>query len=159
MRYVLKIIMSGVLLIIVCTVCLYITAPVDDLRRVITYTTPYKDSTRQAGFGLPEHLMVEEMQQNSLPEKLNLRTLKPRLQKIRERGYEQSKSDTVPGITDMAFPIFGSSQPGAIASLNMPYLKQRDATMSLAQSRQVLQVASQNITELMGGAGHLLAGV
>jgi DNA-binding IclR family transcriptional regulator len=105
------------------------------------------------------HLMVEEMQQNSLPEKLNLRTLKPRLQKIRERGYEQSKSDTVPGITDMAFPIFGSSQLGAIASLNMPYLKQRDATMSLAQSRQILQVASQNITELMGGAGHLLAGV
>jgi hypothetical protein len=41
----------------------------------------------------------------------------------------------------------------------MPYLKQRDATMSLAQSRQILQVASQNITELMGGAGHLLAGV
>jgi DNA-binding IclR family transcriptional regulator len=91
-----------------------------------------------------------------LPEKLNLRTLKPRLRAIRERGYEQSERDTVPGITDMAFPIFSSSHPGAIASLNMPYLKQRDATMSLEQSRQVLQVASQNITELMGGAGHLL---
>jgi DNA-binding IclR family transcriptional regulator len=102
------------------------------------------------------NLMVEEMQRNSLPEKLNLRTLKPRLRAIRERGYEQSESDTVPGITDMAFPIFSSSHPGAIASLNMPYLKQRDATMSLEQSRQVLQMASQNITELMGGAGHLL---
>jgi len=102
------------------------------------------------------NLMVEGMQRNSLPEKLNLRTLKPRLRAIRERGYEQSESDTVPGITDMAFPIFSSSHPGAIASLNMPYLKQRDATMSLEQSRQVLQMASQNITELMGGAGHLL---
>ncbi len=104
------------------------------------------------------NLMVEEMQRNALPEKLNLRILKPRLRAIRERGYEQSESDTVPGITDMAFPIFGSSHPGAIASLNMPYLKQRDATMSLEQSRQVLQIASQNITELMGGAGHPLAG-
>ncbi|WP_297722709.1 IclR family transcriptional regulator [Limnohabitans sp. Rim8] len=104
------------------------------------------------------NLMVEEMQRNALPEKLNLRILKPRLRAIRERGYEQSESDTVPGITDMAFPIFGSSHPGAIASLNMPYLKQRDATMSLEQSRQVLQLASQNITELMGGAGHPLAG-
>lgn len=104
------------------------------------------------------NLMVEEMQRNALPEKLNLRILKPRLRAIRERGYEQSESDTVPGITDMAFPIFGSSDPGAIASLNMPYLKQRDATMSLEQSRQVLQMASQNITELMGGAGHPLAG-
>jgi DNA-binding IclR family transcriptional regulator len=104
------------------------------------------------------NLMVEEMQRNALPEKLNLRILKPRLRAILERGYEQSESDTVPGITDMAFPIFGSSHPGAIASLNMPYLKQRDATMSLEQSRQVLQLASQNITELMGGAGHPLAG-
>ena len=55
-----------------------------------------------------------------------------------------------------AFPIFDSTHPGAIASLNMPYLKQRDATMSLAQSRQVLQSASKNITELMGGSGHPL---
>jgi DNA-binding IclR family transcriptional regulator len=102
-------------------------------------------------------LMLEEMQRNSWPEKLELETLKPRLKKIRERGYEQSKSDTVPGITDMAFPIFDSTHPGAIASLNMPYLKQRDATMSLAQSRQILKMASRHITELMGGGRHSLA--
>lgn len=101
--------------------------------------------------------MIEEMLRNTLPEKLNLIKLKTRLQAIRKRGYEQSKSDTVPGITDMAFPIFDSTHPGAIASLNMPYLKQRDATMSLAQSREILQTACHNITELMGGAGHLLA--
>jgi DNA-binding IclR family transcriptional regulator len=102
------------------------------------------------------NLLVEEMRLNTLPDKLNLSKLKLRLQEIRKRGYEQSKSDTVPGITDMAFPIFDSTHPGAIASLNMPYLKQRDATMSLAQSRQVLQSASKNITELMGGSGHPL---
>ena len=102
------------------------------------------------------NLMLEEMRVNSLPEKLNVSKLKLRLQEIRKRGYEQSKSDTVPGITDMVFPIFDSTHPGAIASLNMPYLKQRDATMSLAQSRQVLQIACKNITELMGGAGHPL---
>ena len=102
------------------------------------------------------NLMVEEMRLNTLPDKLNLNKLKLRLQEIRKRGYEQSKSDTVPGITDMAFPIFDSTHPGAIASLNMPYLKQRDATMSLAQSRQVLQIACKNITELMGGSGHPL---
>ena len=102
------------------------------------------------------NLMLEEMRVNSLPEKLNISKLKLRLQEICKRGYEQSKSDTVPGITDMVFPIFDSTHPGAIASLNMPYLKQRDATMSLAQSRQVLQIACKNITELMGGAGHPL---
>lgn len=102
------------------------------------------------------NLMVEEMRLNTLPDKLNLNKLKLRLQEIRKRGYEQSKSDTVPGITDMAFPIFDSTHSGAIASLNMPYLKQRDATMSLAQSRQVLQIACKNITELMGGSGHPL---
>ena len=100
--------------------------------------------------------MVEEMRLNSLPEKLNLKKLTLRLQEIRKRGYEQSKSDTVPGITDMAFLIFDSTHPGAIASLNMPYLKQRDATMSREQSRQVLQIACKNITEMMGGAGHPL---
>jgi DNA-binding IclR family transcriptional regulator len=100
--------------------------------------------------------MVEEMRLNTLPDKLNLSKLKLRLQEIRKRGYEQSKSDTVPGITDMAFPIFDSTHPGAIASLNMPYLKQRDATMSLAQSRQILQIACENITKLMGGSGHPL---
>ena len=73
------------------------------------------------------------------------------------RGYEQSKSDTVPGITDMAFPIFDNVHPGAMAALNMPYLKQRDATMTLAQAREVLQMAAQSITDQMGGADHPMA--
>jgi DNA-binding IclR family transcriptional regulator len=101
--------------------------------------------------------MIEEMQRNSAPEKLNLRSLKLKLETIRRRGYEQSKSDTVPGITDMAFPIFDNVHPGAIASLNMPYLKQRDATMTLVQAREVLQTAAQSITDQMGGADHPMA--
>jgi DNA-binding IclR family transcriptional regulator len=101
--------------------------------------------------------MIEEMQHNSAPEKLNLRSLKLKLETIRRRGYEQSKSDTVPGITDMAFPIFDNVHPGAIASLNMPYLKQRDATMTLVQAREVLQTAAQSITDQMGGADHPMA--
>lgn len=101
--------------------------------------------------------MIEEMQCNSAPEKLNLRSLKLKLETIRRRGYEQSKSDTVPGITDMAFPIFDNVHPGAIASLNMPYLKQRDATMTLVQAREVLQTAAQSITDQMGGADHPMA--
>lgn len=101
--------------------------------------------------------MIEEMQRNSAPEKLNLRSLRLKLETIRRRGYEQSKSDTVPGITDMAFPIFDNVHPGAIASLNMPYLKQRDATMTLVQAREVLQTAAQSITDQMGGADHPMA--
>jgi DNA-binding IclR family transcriptional regulator len=101
--------------------------------------------------------MIEEMQRNSAPEKLNLRSLKLKLETIRRRGYEQSKSDTVPGITDTAFPIFDNVHPGAIASLNMPYLKQRDATMTLVQAREVLQTAAQSITDQMGGADHPMA--
>ncbi len=101
--------------------------------------------------------MIEEMQRNSAPEKLNLRSLKLKLDAIRRRGYEQSKSDTVPGITDMAFPIFDNVHPGAVASLNMPYLKQRDATMALVQAREVVQMAAQSITDHMGGADHPMA--
>jgi hypothetical protein len=76
---------------------------------------------------------------------------------IELRGQTRENSITGKSIKSLkAFPIFDSTHPGAIASLNMPYLKQRDATMSLAQSRQVLQSASKNITELMGGSGHPL---
>ncbi len=98
--------------------------------------------------------MIEEMQRNSAPEKLKLRALKQKLDAIRRRGYEQSKSDTVPGITDMVFPIFDNMHPGAMAALNMPYLKQRDATMTLVEAREVLQMAAQSITDQMGGADH-----
>jgi DNA-binding IclR family transcriptional regulator len=101
--------------------------------------------------------MIEEMQRNSAPEKLNLRSLRLKFETIRRRGYEQSKSDTVPGITDVVFPIFDNVHPGAIASLNMPYLKQRDATMTLIQAREVLQLAAQSITDQMGGADHPLS--
>ncbi len=101
--------------------------------------------------------MIEEMQRNSAPEKLNLRSLRLKFETIRRRGYEQSRSDTVPGITDVVFPIFDNVHPGAIASLNMPYLKQRDATMTLVQAREVLQTAAQSITDQMGGADHPMA--
>lgn len=40
---------------------LYIAAPVESLRGVVTYTPPFKSYTRQVGLGLPDNLTLRQM--------------------------------------------------------------------------------------------------
>jgi DNA-binding IclR family transcriptional regulator len=100
--------------------------------------------------GLRDRLL-DEMIELARPTRVSRQTLSGRLDRLRERGHEEVPSDTVQGIVDIAFPIFDGQHAGAIASLNMPYLTQRDARMSRAPARQVLAKAVQRISQELGG--------
>ncbi len=72
-----------------------------------------------------------------------------RIEAIRRRGYEQHRSDTLPGITDICFPIV-DRQGHAIATLTQPYLAQRDVTMSVVQARECQAAAVAAISRDLG---------
>lgn len=100
-----------------------------------------------------EHLMGE-MMQLAVPPRSSRASLNRRLESVRRQGYEESESDTVQGVVDVAYPIFDSLHPGAIASLNMPYLTQRDARMKRPKARDVLAAAASEISRQLGATGH-----
>lgn len=110
--------------------------------RVITAFQP--DALRES--------LLNEMVQQALPARVSRKALAERLDRLRERGYEEVPSDTVKGIIDIAFPIFHGLHAGAIASLNMPYLTQRDARVSRFAARQILSKAVRLISQELGGA-------
>jgi DNA-binding IclR family transcriptional regulator len=74
--------------------------------------------------------------------------LAKRLAAIRTRGYEQSPSDTLSGVIDICFPIF--DQFGVVASLNVVYLKQRDARVTPVAARKLLQQTTVAISRVLG---------
>jgi DNA-binding IclR family transcriptional regulator len=76
------------------------------------------------------------------------RALVKRLEAIRTRGYETGPSDTLSGVLDICFPIF--DQFGVVAALNVVYLKQRDARVTVAQARNVLEQTSTAISRAIG---------
>lgn len=70
--------------------------------------------------------------------------LAARVALIRKQGYEEHISDTLPGITDICFPIL-DRLGHAIATLTQPYLRQRDVIFSVAKAR----LAHQRVTEII----------
>jgi DNA-binding IclR family transcriptional regulator len=95
-------------------------------------------------------LLVTEMIEQSLTQRVSRKSMNTRLDALRAQGFEEAPSDTVQGIVDVAFPIFDGLHPGAIASLNMPYLTQRDAHMSRHQARQLLSQTARRISQELG---------
>jgi DNA-binding IclR family transcriptional regulator len=71
-----------------------------------------------------------------------------RLEAIRTQGYETGPSDTLSGVLDICFPIF--DQFGVVAALNVVYLKQRDARVTVPQARKVLEHTSAAISRAIG---------
>lgn len=76
------------------------------------------------------------------------RVLERRLERIRDRGYDEGPSDTVGGVIDICFPIF--DQFGAIAALNVVYLKQRDVKATVPQARGALAATAAAISCSLG---------
>jgi DNA-binding IclR family transcriptional regulator len=97
-------------------------------------------------------LFLDEMMALAVPPRLSRTALRRRLDELRRQGFEENESDTVRGIVDMAYPLFDQFHPGAIASLNMPYLTQRDARMTRLQARKVLAQAARDISQRLGAA-------
>jgi DNA-binding IclR family transcriptional regulator len=96
--------------------------------------------------------LLDEMVEQARPARVSRKALADRLDQLRAQGHDEGESDTVRGIVDIAFPIFDGAHSGAIASLNMPYLTQRDARMSRAEARQLLAEAVRQISQELGAA-------
>jgi len=71
------------------------------------------------------------------------------LDRIRRRGYEKRRSDTLPGITDLCFPILDQHR-SAVATLAQPYLAQRDVSVTIDQALARHGQAAQRISALLG---------
>ena len=96
--------------------------------------------------------LIQEMMEQSLPRRTSRVALNRLLDDLRTRGYEEAPSDTVQGIVDIAFPIFDGMHQGAVASINMPYLTQRDAHMSRPAARKLLAKVSRRISVELGAS-------
>jgi DNA-binding IclR family transcriptional regulator len=92
--------------------------------------------------------LIAEMLANS-PGRLARRSLLAELAKVRQRGYYQGPSRVIVGVTQLSFPLFGS-EPGAVAALATPYLKQRDVRVSVVEARVALAAAAREISEGLG---------
>lgn len=79
------------------------------------------------------------------------RNLDKRLEAIRKRGYDEGPSDTVSGVVDICFPIFDHF--GAVASLNIVYMRQRDTKVSVPAAREKLRQSTHTISKSLGWAG------
>jgi DNA-binding IclR family transcriptional regulator len=74
--------------------------------------------------------------------------LAKRLQTIRARGYDEGPSDTLSGVVDICFPLF--DQFGVVASLNIVYLNQRDARVTVPAARLALKRVAESISQSLG---------
>jgi len=70
---------------------------------------------------------------------------------IASKGFYMAASDTTAGVTDLCAPVFDHSE-GAVAALTLPYLKQRDVSVTVAAARQALLGAVGRISADLGAA-------
>jgi DNA-binding IclR family transcriptional regulator len=80
--------------------------------------------------------------------KSRLRALEHRLDQIRARGYEEGPSDTVPGVTDICFPLFDHF--GVVAAVNVVHVRQRHTRITVAEARAALREAAAEISRELG---------
>ena len=92
--------------------------------------------------------MIEQMLRND-PKPPSRSRLAARVALIRKQGYEEHVSDTLPGITDLCFPIVDKAGH-AVATLTQPYLHQRDVTHSVAEARGAHQRIAEAISRELG---------
>jgi DNA-binding IclR family transcriptional regulator len=100
-------------------------------------------SSRQA-------LYVGELMGGGKVSRARRQALLKRLETIRARGYDEGPSDTLSGVVDICFPIF--DQFGVVAALNVVYLKQRDARVTVPAARKVLRQRADTISHSLGSA-------
>ena len=92
--------------------------------------------------------MIDDMLRND-PRPRSRTRLAARVALIRKRGYEEHVSDTLPGITDLCFPIV-DRRGHAVATLTQPYLRQRDVVFSVAKARLAHRHAAEAISRELG---------
>ena len=75
-------------------------------------------------------------------------SLLKRIQAIHARGYDEGPSDTLSGVIDICFPLFDHF--GVVAALNIVYLKQRDARVTVPAARRALREVGLAISKSLG---------
>lgn len=73
------------------------------------------------------------------------------LEQVRKSGYAETPSQQVKGITNIAYPIFGSNN-NVIACLNVPYLERVDlgAPPPVEDVKQIVDGYAKKLSEMMG---------
>ena len=92
--------------------------------------------------------MIGEMLRND-PHPPSRARLSARIALIGKQGFEEHVSDTLPGITDLCFPIVDRGGH-AVATLTQPYLRQRDVTLTVAKARVAHQRIAAAISRELG---------
>jgi DNA-binding IclR family transcriptional regulator len=98
---------------------------------------------------------LDELMGGGRPSAARRRSLIERLDQIQARGYEEGPSDTLSGVIDICFPIF--DQFGVVAALNVVYLEQRDARVTVPAARKVLEQAAQTVSRSLGWMPNIAA--
>lgn len=123
--------------------------PFRDDRVSARVITAFQDGPRREQF-------LDELAGDGKNRDAKRRSLDARLQDIRRRGYDEGPSDTISGVHDICFPIFDHF--GAVASLNIIYMKHRDTKVSIPDAREHLLHISQQISRALGWTGQRVAG-
>jgi DNA-binding IclR family transcriptional regulator len=92
--------------------------------------------------------LIAELIANS-PRGISATKVRAELAAIVRKGFYMAPSDTTTGVTDLCAPIFDHSD-GAVASLTLPYLKQRDVQVSVAAARTALLATARRISAGLG---------
>jgi DNA-binding IclR family transcriptional regulator len=84
---------------------------------------------------------------------LKPRQLSKAVHDVARGGYAQMQSRQIRGVSNIAFPIFGSAGH-AVAALNVPYIERIDKkiTPSIADVKEALAESSRTLSLLMGHA-------
>jgi len=118
--------------------------PFHDDRVSARVITAFQQGARRAQF-------LRELVGTGRNREARRRSLDKRLLEIRKRGYDEGPSDTVSGVVDICFPVFDHF--GAVASLNIVYMRQRDSKLSVPAARDKLRQSTQAISKSLGWVG------
>jgi DNA-binding IclR family transcriptional regulator len=94
------------------------------------------------------HFAFHDDRASARPSAARRASLVKRMRTIRARGYDEGPSDTLSGVVDICFPLF--DQFGVVASLNIVYLNQRDARLTVPAARAALRKAAEAISISLG---------
>jgi DNA-binding IclR family transcriptional regulator len=112
---------------------------------------PDRASSRVLSAFQPEPMqraLIAELLANSA-RPISAARVRNELAEIARLGFYMAPSDTAEGVTDLCAPVFDHSE-GAVAALTLPYLRQRDVSVSVAAARQALLVTVRRISAGLG---------
>lgn len=85
--------------------------------------------------------------QKSAPADVDFEAFVRKADEARERGYAMVASATVPGIVDIATPVYNEEEPGPVAALTIPFLTRHEQSEDAEAAALAVVRAARRITE------------